>query len=111
MFCCWYDRFVAFGFEGLQDRANGPVRLWRRITDEVRLQIFDLALKYPVWSPRELAVRFTDTRDYFVSEASFYRLLKAHYLVISPAFVVIKLLTSSQTRPPCGQVMSPTRGL
>jgi len=27
--------------------------------------------------PRELAVRFTDTESYFVSEASVYRLLKA----------------------------------
>ena len=36
------------------------------------------------------AVRFTDTRGYFVSEASVYRLLKAHDLITSPAFVVIK---------------------
>jgi putative transposase len=41
-------------------------------------------------SPRELAVRFTDERKYFVSEASVYRLLKAHDLITSPAYVVIK---------------------
>ena len=41
-------------------------------------------------SPRELAVRFTDTESYFVSEASVYRLLKAHDLIASPAFIVIK---------------------
>ena len=35
-------------------------------------------------------MRFTDTKDYFVSEASVYRLLKAHDLITSPAFVVIK---------------------
>ncbi|SFK91875.1 hypothetical protein SAMN05444581_1611, partial [Methylocapsa palsarum] len=29
-------------------------------------------------SPRELAVRFTNEEKYFVSEASVYRLLKAH---------------------------------
>ena len=33
---------------------------------------------------------FTDTRSYFVSEASVYRLLKAHDPITSPAFVVIK---------------------
>ena len=33
---------------------------------------------------------FTDTKGYFVSEASVYRLLKAHDLITSPAFVVIK---------------------
>ena len=37
-----------------------------------------LALDEPALSPRELAVRFTDTESYFVSEASVYRLLKAH---------------------------------
>jgi hypothetical protein len=31
----------------------------------------------PDLSPRELAVKFTDTESYFVSEASVYRLLKA----------------------------------
>jgi RNA-directed DNA polymerase len=37
-----------------------------------------------------LAVRFTDERKYFVSEASVYRLWKAHDLITSPAYVVIK---------------------
>jgi putative transposase len=35
-------------------------------------------------------VRFTDENKYFVSEASVYRLLKAHDLITSPAYVVIK---------------------
>ena len=50
----------------------------------------NLALDEPTLSPRELAVRFTDTERYFVSEASVYRLLKAHDLITSPAFIVIK---------------------
>ena len=49
-----------------------------------------MALDEPELSPRELAVRFTDTQRYFVSESSVYRLLKAHDLITSPAFVVIK---------------------
>src|SRR6266446_4578633 len=51
---------------------------------------FKLALEESALSPRELAVRFTDTEGYFVSEASVYRLLKAHDLIASPAFVVMK---------------------
>jgi transposase InsO family protein len=35
-------------------------------------------------------VRFTDEKRYFVSEASVYRLLKAHDLITSPAYIVIK---------------------
>ena len=40
-----------------------------------------MALDYSELSPRELAVRFTDERRYFVSEATVYRLLKAHDLI------------------------------
>ena len=86
----WYDRFLAFGDAGLEDRNSSPGRVWNRIPDDVRGQIIDLALEETQLSPRELAVRFTDTRGYFVSEASVYRLLKAHDLITSPAFVVIK---------------------
>jgi transposase InsO family protein len=49
-----------------------------------------LALDEPELSPRELATRFTDTENYFVSEASVYRLLKTHDLIASPAFIVVK---------------------
>ena len=86
----WYDRYHAFGMAGLKDRGSGPGRIWNRIPDDVRRQIVDLALEKPDLSPRELAVTFTDERGYFVSEASVYRLLKAHDLITSPAFIVIK---------------------
>ena len=49
-----------------------------------------LALKETELSPRELAVTFTDKENYFVSEASTYRMLRAHDLTTSPAFIVIK---------------------
>ena len=86
----WYDRYRAQGEAGLEDRTCGPGRVWNRIPDDIRSQIVDLALDEPELSPRELAVTFTDTRGYFISEASVYRLLKAHDLITSPAFVVIK---------------------
>jgi len=41
-------------------------------------------------SPRELAIAFADQQQYFVSEASVYRLLKAHDLITSPAFILMK---------------------
>ena len=47
-------------------------------------------MQEPELSPWELAVGFTDTKRYFVSEASVYRILKAHDLITSRAFVVIK---------------------
>ena len=56
----------------------------------MREQIIDLALKESELSPRELAVQFTDTEKYFVSEASVYRILKSHDLITSPAYIVLK---------------------
>ena len=94
----WYDLYLAFGLSGLEDRGSGPGRVWNRIPDDVRKQIVDLALAEPELSPRELAVRFTDTKDYFVSEASVYRLLKAHDLITSPAFVVINAASEFQDK-------------
>jgi len=44
-----------------------------------------MALARPELSPRELAVTFTDERNYFVSEASVYRLLRSHDLITSVA--------------------------
>ena len=49
-----------------------------------------MALECCEMSPRELAVTFTDEHRYFVSEASVYRLLKAHDLTTSPNFIVMK---------------------
>ena len=86
----WYDRYLTGGPEALADRHSRSGRVWNRIPDEVREQIVQLALEEPALSPRELAVRFTDTQSYFVSESSVYRLLKAHDLITSPAFIVMK---------------------
>ena len=86
----WYDCYRSDGPEALQDRSPRPKRVWNKIPDEVRSRILTLALEAPELSPRELAVRFTDTDRTFVSEASVYRLLKAHDLIPSPAFIVMK---------------------
>ena len=86
----WYDQYQAGGPEALEDRPSQPGRIWNRIADEIRDQIIELALEETELSPRELAVRFTDTKRSFVSEATVYRLLKAHDLITSPAFIVIK---------------------
>lgn len=75
---------------GLEDRRPHPGRVWNRIPDDVRQAVIDLAIEETELSPRELAVHFTDTKKYFVSEASVYRILKARDLITSPAFIVVK---------------------
>ena len=90
----WYDRHRQGGPDALADRAPRAERVWNRISQAVRDSVIQLALDEPALSPRELAARFTDTKSYFISEASVYRLLKAQGLVTSPAFIVIKAADS-----------------
>ena len=86
----WYDRYLKRGEAGLHDQAPKPAHVWNRIPDKIRRKIVALAFKETELSPRELAVMFTDTEKYFVSESSVYRVLKAHDLITSPAFIVMK---------------------
>ncbi|MCW5720708.1 MAG: IS3 family transposase [Devosia sp.] len=94
----WYDRYLNGGPEALEDRSSAPSRVWNRIPAGIHDQIIEMALEHSELSPRELAVRFTDEKGYFISEASVYRLLKAHDLITSPAYVVIKAANEFHTK-------------
>jgi putative transposase len=89
-FYCWYERYRACGAEGLEDRTPVTRRAWNKLPAAVTEAVLELALKEPQLSPRELAVAFLDQRQYFASEASVCRLLKAHDLITSPAFILMK---------------------
>ena len=59
-----------------------------------------MALDEPELSPRELAARFTDTQNYFVSEATVYRPvsythLRAHETVLD---IVCRLLLEKKQK-------------
>jgi transposase-like protein len=94
----WYDRYLEGGPEALEDRPSAPSRVWNRSAPEVQDQIVEMALEQTELSPRELAVRFTDERQYVESEATVNRLLRAHDLITSPAYVVIKAADQFHTK-------------
>jgi putative transposase len=85
----WYQRYLEGGPEGLEDRKPRPRARWNRISPEVRQQVVELALERTELSPRELACHFTHEKRYFLSESSVYRILKAHDLITSPAYVLL----------------------
>ena len=85
----WYRHYQELGFDGLKPKQANVNQFWNRIPDPVRQQIVKLALKYSEESPRQLAYRFIEENDYFVSESSVYRILKGYDLIQSPAFEVI----------------------
>ncbi|WP_412071606.1 IS3 family transposase [Roseobacter sp.] len=92
----WYDRYLQRGKAGLQDQSPKPKHVWNRVPTEVKRKVVNLALQETELSPRELAVTFTDQERYFVSESTVYRTLKAHDLITSPAFIVLKAANEFQ---------------
>ncbi len=86
----WYAAYEKGGLDGLANQGRVSRRHWNRIPNSVRSMIVDVALDRPELTPRELAWHITDTHDYFVSESSVYRILKAHDLITSPQFTVMR---------------------
>ena len=86
----WLQRYDEGGLDGLEDRKSIPGKAWNKVPAVHRDALIDLALEKPDLSPRELAVSYTDERQYFVSESTVYRLLKAQDLITSPAYILMQ---------------------
>jgi len=86
----WYARWADGGIDALADRSPRPRSVWNRIPETVRRDFVEFALEHEDLTARELAVRYTDEKRYFISESSAYRILKAEDLIAAPAHVVIR---------------------
>ena len=85
----WLKRYQEGGMEALEDRKPCPPSPWNKLPATQQDALVDLALEKPDLSPRELAVTYTDEKACFVSESTVYRLLKAHNLITSPAYILM----------------------
>ena len=92
----WYRAYERDGLDGLKNHSRSSRKHWNRIPDSVRELVVDVALQQPELTPRELAWHLTDTHEYFISESSVCRILKAHDLVTSPQFVVMSAADAFQ---------------
>jgi putative transposase len=86
----WYDLCLEGGLDALADKSPRPKSVWNRIPQQIRDDFIEFALDYEALTSRELAVKYTDEKRYFISESSAYRILKAEDLITAPAHVVIK---------------------
>ena len=68
----WYDLYVDGGLDALAHQSPRPKSVWNRIPDVSRDDLIELALEHETLSTRELAVKYTDEKKYFVSESSAY---------------------------------------
>ena len=85
----WYQAYERGGLQGLKNNSRASRQHWNKIPDSVCELVVDIALNQPGLTPRELAWHITDAREYFISESSVYRILKAHDLITSPQFMVM----------------------
>jgi transposase-like protein len=86
----WYDLYLEDGLDGLSDKSPSPKSVWNRIPDDRRDDLIEFALEHEALTSRELAVKYTDEKRYYVSESSVYRILKETDLITAPDYVVIK---------------------
>ena len=86
----WYGLYLDGGVDALDDRSPRPKAVWNRIPQDRRDDLIEFALEHESLTTRELAVKYTDEKRYYVSESSAYRILKEADLITAPAYVVIK---------------------
>jgi transposase InsO family protein len=79
----WRAKFRREGVGGLVDRASFKGGTWNQALEFERKKIMEIAMLYPEWSPREIAVFTTDNAGFAVSESTVYRLLKKAGLIKS----------------------------
>jgi len=85
----WYKRYQENGFEGLKSHYKKHRQVWNTIPEWERQRVVQVAREFPEKSCREVACYITDTMEYFISESSVYRILKAYDLVTSPVYTVV----------------------
>jgi len=85
----WYRRYQEGGFDALANRYRPPKQFWNAIPPLEKQRVVETALEHPEKSPRELAWYITDAREYYISESTVYRILKANHLVTSPVYTVV----------------------
>ncbi len=85
----WYYRYQEGGFDALANRYRPPQQFWNAIPPWEKQRVVETALEHPEKSPRELAWLIMDTRGYYISESTVYRILKANDLVTSPIYTVV----------------------
>lgn len=73
----WHDRWSEGGLDALEDTAPHPGPVGNRLPNETRADIIEFALEHEDLTPRDLAAKYTDEKQYFISESSVYRILKA----------------------------------
>lgn len=73
----WYHKYSEGGLEALRGKPSRSLHTWNRIPDTIRALAIELALEHPEITARELSTKLLEASGIFVSESSYYRILRA----------------------------------
>ena len=77
----WRGMYEREGMSGLKKMSTAPGKVWNRILPEEEEIILEVSKNHPELTPRLIAVKITDTKGFYASEKTVYRLLKKHNLI------------------------------
>ena len=96
-----YELYLDGRLYGLADRPPSPGLFWNHIPEAKPNDLIEFALEYEALTPRELAIKYTDDKRYFVSKSSVYCILKAVDLITAPSHVTIKAASEFHDKTVC----------
>lgn len=79
-------RYTSGGLEAPRDAHRSDPKTWNRKPDDVRQLVVELSLDHPELTPRELSVLLLEESEIFVSESSFYHILRQRELLERTAY-------------------------
>ena len=65
----WYNRYAEDSIEALANRSPRPKSVWNRIPRALLDDLIEFALENEALTTRDLAVKYTDEKRYFVSKS------------------------------------------
>jgi transposase InsO family protein len=77
----WKKQYEEEGIKGLEKKGSTKRLVWNKLKEQEVLTILRVARDHPELTPRLLAVKITDEKEFSVSESSVYRILKSHGLI------------------------------
>ena len=85
----WYADYLQYGYDGLAPKKPDRRHFWNQIPEEIKENVVKEALDHPDKSTREVALYYTQKHEYYISESSIYRILKAKGLILPAVFEMV----------------------
>jgi len=77
----WLSNYQKKGLDGLVNQNTAPKKYWNSITPDEQRAIIQLTLQDPIKTPAEIAGKFTEQQQSFISASTVYRILNQYDII------------------------------